>query len=247
MLRCILFFYTHIRVGVTRIVTISFVIKGFITFVLAQTNRRDGMSQEIFEIIKKLDLEMLETQLVLQCSPVLAGLKISNLLNVTKEQYYVLEHVLYATDFSYYILLEKGDKVSLLIYAKDLLENYLQEKKVKHILQAQGYVYDSLDNMLSLLAKRYKRYSLSKDEFPHEMGLFLGYPVEDVQGFIQNQGKNFLCMGYWKVYKDKNEKISLFEQFDKAKEWMIILVSNGIDLLEATEILRKGQLYSICK
>ena len=28
-------------------------------------------------------------------------------------------------------------------------------------------------------------------EFPHEIGIFLGYPVEDVRGFIANEGRNF--------------------------------------------------------
>ena len=36
--------------------------------------------------------------------------------------------------------------------------------------------------------------------FPHEIGLFLGYPFEDVMGFIENKGENYLCSGCWKVY-----------------------------------------------
>ncbi len=33
-------------------------------------------------------------------------------------------------------------------------------------------------------------------QFPHEMGLLLGYPVEDVVGFMENNGKNYLYSGY---------------------------------------------------
>ena len=35
-----------------------------------------------------------------------------------------------------------------------------------------------------------------KGAFPHEIGLLLGYPVEDVLGFIRHQGKNYLYTGY---------------------------------------------------
>ena len=36
------------------------------------------------------------------------------------------------------------------------------------------------------------------DEFPHEIGLFLGYPPEDVEGFIQEpNGQKYT--GIWKV------------------------------------------------
>ena len=105
---------------------------------------------------------------------------------------------------------------------------------------------DDVEVLLSILSTRYQKHMLKAGEFPHEMGLFLGYPMEDVEGFIENNGKNFLCTGYWKVYKNKQEKTALFQQYEQAKEWMIVFVSNGIDIIEAAQILSKGQLYSIC-
>ena len=36
--------------------------------------------------------------------------------------------------------------------------------------------------------------------FPHEVGLFLGYPPEDVRGFMECRAKGFRCVGCWKVY-----------------------------------------------
>ena len=41
------------------------------------------------------------------------------------------------------------------------------------------------------------------EEFPHEIGLFLGYPPEDVAGFMTHRGKNCKCVGCWKVYGDE--------------------------------------------
>ena len=39
-------------------------------------------------------------------------------------------------------------------------------------------------------------------QFPHEMGLLLGYPIEDVRGFIEHNGCGCLYSGYWKVYRN---------------------------------------------
>ena len=44
------------------------------------------MSQEIFEIVKQMNLDNLEVQIALQCAPLISGLRFSNLFNVNNEQ-----------------------------------------------------------------------------------------------------------------------------------------------------------------
>ena len=56
---------------------------------------------------------------------------------------------------------------------------------------------------------------MQKQEFPHEIGLLLGYPVEDVEGFICNGEENCLYVGYGKVYGELPEKMRLFYKFEK--------------------------------
>lgn len=205
------------------------------------------MSQEVLEIMKKMDLETLESQLALQCAPVLAGLKISNLLSLPKSMKKILRRFMQKLNLSYFVLLENDKKIVVLLYRKKALEQYLKETEVQRFLEKMGYPEDDdVEVLLSILSTRYQKHMLKAGEFPHEMGLFLGYPMEDVEGFIENNGKNFLCTGYWKVYKNKQEKTALFQQYEQAKEWMIVFVSNGIDIIEAAQILSKGQLYSIC-
>ena len=51
--------------------------------------------------------------------------------------------------------------------------------------------------------------------FPHEIGLFLGYPIDDVISFIENKGKNFKCCGCWKVYHDEDNAKKTFEKYKK--------------------------------
>jgi len=51
-------------------------------------------------------------------------------------------------------------------------------------------------------------------EFPHEVGLFLSYPPEDVKGFIDHRTNNFKCAGLWKVYGDEQAARSIFEKYE---------------------------------
>ena len=48
------------------------------------------MSKEAIEMIRKMDMEQVENQFVLQCAPLIAGLKMSNLFIIRKKQRYPL-------------------------------------------------------------------------------------------------------------------------------------------------------------
>ena len=55
-------------------------------------------------------------------------------------------------------------------------------------------------------------------EFPHEVGLFLSYPPEDVKGFINHRANDFKCAGLWKVYGEEEKACSLFAKYKKCTE-----------------------------
>jgi hypothetical protein len=76
----------------------------------------------------------------------------------------------------------------------------------------------------------------TKGGFPHEMGLLLGYPIEDVTGFIKYNGEHSLYTGYWKVYENKEEKLRLFESYENAKESLIQLLYRGLSMVEIMDI-----------
>ena len=67
-------------------------------------------------------------------------------------------------------------------------------------------------------------------EFPHEVGLFLGYPPEDVKGFIDHRANDFKCAGLWKVYGDEEKARSLFEKYRKCTEIYCTLWQSGLKL-----------------
>lgn len=194
------------------------------------------MSQEVFELVQGMDLKSVETQIALQCAPLISGLKMSNLLIVSTEDETLVRMILRKSGISFYRLLKSGEKVTFLLFRREWLEAYLQQKEVRAVFVAEGYQDYILGNVFRTFQERYKRYMNGGDCFPHEMGLLLGYPVEDVQGFMENEGKNFLYSGYWKVYADVQEKIKLFQKFETAKETVIQLLSYGVGIRDIIDI-----------
>ena len=62
------------------------------------------------------------------------------------------------------------------------------------------------------------------------MGLLLGYPPEDVQGFIEHRAQDCKCVGCWKVYGDEEKARSLFAQYKKCTEIYCALWQSGSKL-----------------
>lgn len=103
----------------------------------------------------------------------------------------------------------------LLLYRADWLRRILSEQANRRFLGQRGYPQDAdLRQLLELLSQRL---CLERD-YPHEIGIFLGYPLEDVVGFIQNRGRNFTCCGYWKAYGDPAAARRRFAQYRRCTE-----------------------------
>lgn len=194
------------------------------------------MSQEIYEIVKGMDLENIETQLALQCAPLITGLKVSNLLIISKGNEEVVKRILNRTGISYYRLIQIRTKTTFLLFRRNELEEFLSDEKVKNVFRKAGYKSLQIGKILRTFSLRYEAYMQGDKCFPHEMGLLLGYPVEDVVGFVENNGKNFLYSGYWKVYKNQKAKVKLFDKFKVAEETLIHLLSNGLNMSDIIDI-----------
>ena len=190
------------------------------------------MRKEVFELLRNMDIRAVETQIVLRCAPFIAGLKTSNLLIIAKEQMADVRQLLEDAEFRCFILYQGDLKIVLLLYSACQLEDYLERKEVRRILLRQGYEDGSFQELLRTFAVRYEAYMQGKRRFPHEMGLFLGYPAEDVKGFIENKGQNALCAGYWKVYENAPKKMYLFQKFDQARDALIRLAAEGVSIMD---------------
>lgn len=78
----------------------------------------------------------------------------------------------------------------------------------------------------------FTEYKEGRAEFPHEMGAFLGYPLSDVKGFIEHEGKDFLYSGYWKVYSDETGAKKTFQLYQAVRNRVLQMLSTGSSLCE---------------
>lgn len=194
------------------------------------------MSQETWEILCGMKADDVELQLALQCAPLITGLKLSNLLTISPDGFSQVEKIVEGSILSMYPLMETEAKIVILLYRRDRLEKYLKMPQVQKLLQEAGYDSGRLEDILPVFCERYETYAENRKSFPHEMGLLLGYPPEDVEGFIRHQGRNSLCTGYWKVYVDKEGKQRLFEKYEYARENLIQLLHYGVKMAEIIDI-----------
>lgn len=183
------------------------------------------MTKEGYEILKRMDITAAENQMALHCAPFIMGLKPSNLLMLQSSQTDDVQKLLRQAGTDCFLLYKGAVKSALLLYHGSWLKDYLNESDVRKILVQLGYRGLCFPDMLAVFAGRYQACMNGFREFPHEMGLFLGYPPKDVTGFIENRGENCIFAGYWKVYDRPLEKRRLFQKFDQAKEALLRLIA----------------------
>lgn len=193
------------------------------------------MCQEVYELVLEKGKDNLELQLALQCAPLISGLKISNLLITKSGNLVPVQKMLQRSGLSHLLLYRTEQRLELLLFRVEELEAYLEKPEVYAMLKRLGYRGHSLTKLLLYFQKRYRIYKAGNLGFPHEFGLFLGYPVEDVCGFMEHHGRNFLYNGYWKVYGELPDKLKLFQRFVFAEQALARLLSEGIQLTEALQ------------
>ena len=114
-----------------------------------------------------------------------------------------------------------------MLYNERLLDSLLCDSRRRGLLERFGYSrYLCTEQCLERLSQRCCRHK----DFPHEIGLFLDYPVEDVLGFILHRGCDFKLCGYWKVYGDEEKARCTFRKYDKCRNYLCNKLSEGQDL-----------------
>lgn len=112
-----------------------------------------------------------------------------------------------------------SDRLALLAYREDMLSQVLADADVRAFLASYGYDLTSVDSVISCLRRRMTAFygagcgRRPKREFPHEVGVLLGYPLEDVQGFLT--GAEATVRGSWKAYGDAGAARARFHRLAK--------------------------------
>ena len=180
---------------------------------------------------------MLDQYLISHCSPTLASLKTANLFRIS----FSAETELYAQLRSWNTLLgDKGisltvlrknpDSALIYVYREARLQADLQNPESAKLLHSLGYLHTDADYAIGMLKERLAE----SDRFPHEIGLFLGYPPKDVIAFIRNEGRNSKCTGCWKVYYDEKEAKQTFAKFKKCRDVYLRLWTQGRTVSQLT-------------
>lgn len=168
------------------------------------------------------------------CTPTLAGIKTANLISLKEPKYLFIENELkkFNLHFNKRNIYAKticrcNSNMLILIYNSNLLRENINNSKAKAFLKELGYPIDlSLNENLEHLSGRLRENS----DFPHEIGIFLGYPYDDVIGFKENNGKNYLFSGYWKVYTDEENTKALFDKFTRCRKNVCNKIANGMHI-----------------
>ena len=178
---------------------------------------------------------MSEENVVRLCAPTLAGIKTGSLFPCPYEN---RETLLMEIRQYNQVLVPKGlcllplrftDKSALLyLYRPRDLERDLQDQLAAEILRHAGYVCGSSEQCLMKLIERLRAY----DEFPHEIGLFLSYPPEDVKGFLEH--KPCKCVGCWKVYENEEAAKKIFAKYKACTRVYCRQLASGIDIERLT-------------
>jgi len=162
------------------------------------------------------DAESLASFLALEGAEVLQREKPANLLNLANRpgpcgrNLYLLwrehgEALVRESGLQSRVLADRGTSILLLLYRTDALRELLARKSVRVILSRAGYREPhDLEKTLRELQSR-----LAGDRFPHEIGVFLGYPLKDVVGFLGWPGVSFTCQGPWKIFGNPKESLRL--------------------------------------
>ena len=164
---------------------------------------------------------MSEEILIQYAAPTLAGLKSGSLFTVAfsnqkdmHESIRRINRVLVPKGLCLLPVGRQKNRTLVYVFRPALVEKELASVQARKILARYGYHGDTVGSFLSKLIRRLRE----KKEFPHEIGLFLGYPPEDVQGFIENKAANCKCIGTWKVYGNEETAKKTFQLFQHCTE-----------------------------
>lgn len=176
---------------------------------------------------------MSEELLLRHCSPTLAALKAGSLFTCPSEFMPILEQVvktwneqLNAKGVQVLVLLKRKRTALVYVYRPTLLKIELAKFETQQLLSSYGYPLCQIETTLSFLKDKLTFH----EEFPHEIGVFLGYPPEDVRLFIENKGCNGKCDGCWKVYDNEVDAKQRFAQFKKCTALYLRMHKQGKSL-----------------
>lgn len=190
--------------------------------------------------------QVLEAKIVKHCAPVLTGIKPASMFSCPLKSaqccgnsactslklvdfflaYGDCKNRLSRLGVEMTILDQRERSALVFVYRPSHLLRTISSKESAEFLKTLGYDASDVNKSLNILAQRIDVANPSSGRrrtcsFPHEIGVFLGYPVEDVIGFMENQGDNYLVCGCWKAYSNASDAITCFCRFEECTQDLV--------------------------
>jgi hypothetical protein len=183
-------------------------------------------------------VEFIESMIICFASPVATGIKCGALLNLRRSGedlgrvwFAIKDRIREKLGLEFAEISYSESCILLLIFRSDLLMDRVSSAEARKFLGDLGYNCES-GSAASYIENLIKRF---KTGFPHEIGIFLGYPIEDVKGFIENRGRNSKLSGYWKVYGDEANAKKKFDEYRKAETDSAEMILKRVGFTPAAE------------
>lgn len=147
---------------------------------------------------------MSNEMLIRCCAPTMASLKTGNMFSCPfesreemTEELRELNRRLGPKGLRILPLRWSSGQALVYLYRPKMLEKDLRNDLAARLLAECGYTGGNPNSCVARLISRLR----STGDFPHEVGLFLGYPPADVDGFMHRK-QDCKLSGIWKVYDD---------------------------------------------
>lgn len=175
---------------------------------------------------------LFQEKLTNNAAPTLCAIKIASLFSINKTEIQNYQACIkyfnqYLHNFRLHMMILKntGDRFLIYVYRYDQLHELLQRNQVKDVLHSLGYPLETVPQTLGILKRK-----INSHQFPHEIGLFLGYPLDDVIHFMKRE--EAIYIGYWKVYGHLRNALKTFNKYDCAKTYLKYKLSQECELVD---------------
>ena len=160
---------------------------------------------------------MIEDVVIEHGAPTLAGIKTGNIFTVRNssadinEEIRTINGVLTKKGLRLIPIRKNEHNTLCYLFRPDRLKKDLMASEAEEILESKGYPCKDMNCCIAHLVK----HLISDECFPHEIGLFIGYPPSDVKSFMENPSEGVKCSGCWKAYSNECEAEKIFEEYKK--------------------------------
>jgi len=167
-----------------------------------------------------------EINIMMRLGPTLLGHKPMHIFCFNKSFKFINQilndiHLLFSSSESikYRVVYSHNNSIKVIFYNKETTKRLLNDKRVRRFLSSHGYDNTLTDeDFMTLLSDH-----LKDNQLPSEYGVFFGYPLKDVIGFMGHSSLKHVKTTAWKVYGDPLVSDRVYDNFQRAEQEVLAL------------------------